>query len=146
MCYNQTITLAIHAMAWRAEVLERTEALTPDDMARMHGAMRSPRDVPKPTLASVASGGARLAVGDRVRLNPKSGGDIMDLVLAGIISDFGSPTHGVNFGGMGAEWRFGDSSTGRFKRATWSKKAGPVMPPSSMSVTDAWFASANAEA
>ncbi|HEX4711176.1 hypothetical protein [Phenylobacterium sp.] len=81
-------------------LLERTEALTADDMARMHGAMRSPRDFPKPTLASYASGGARLAVGDRVRLNPRSGGDIMDLVLAGKIAvveaierDFEDRTH-----------------------------------------------------
>ena len=52
----------------------------------------------------------------------------------------------VNVGGVGAEWRFGDSSTGRRNRATWSKNAGPAIPPSSMLVTAAWFALANAEA
>jgi hypothetical protein len=49
-------------------------------------------------------------------------------------------------GGIGAEWRFGDSSTGLRNRATWSKKAAPVMPPSSMLVIDTWLAFANAVA
>ena len=48
--------------------------------------------------------------------------------------------------GMGAAWRLGESSTGRRKRATWSKNAGPAMPPSSILVTDAWLAFAKAEA
>ncbi len=81
-------------------LLERTEALTADDMAKMHGVMRSPRDFPKPTLASVSTGGPPLSVGDRVRLNPKAGGDIMDIVLAGKIAiveaierDFEDRTH-----------------------------------------------------
>ena len=67
-------------------LIERSEALTEADMARMHGALRSPRDFPKPTLASFSTGGNTLAVGDRVRINPKSGGDIMDIVLAGKIA------------------------------------------------------------
>jgi hydrogenase maturation protease len=81
-------------------LLERTEALTADQMARMHGALRSPRGFAKPILASLAPGGARLAVGDRVRLNPRAGGDIMDIVLAGKIAiveaierDFEDRTH-----------------------------------------------------
>jgi hypothetical protein len=52
----------------------------------------------------------------------------------------------VNVGGIGAAWRFGESSTGRPKRATWSKNAGPAMPPSTILVTDAWLASAKADA
>ncbi len=52
----------------------------------------------------------------------------------------------VKVGGIGSAWRFGDSSTGRPKRATWSKNAGPVIPPSLILDTDAWFAAAKAEA
>src|ERR1051326_6853449 len=52
----------------------------------------------------------------------------------------------VNVGGMGAAWRLGESSTGRRSRATWSKKAGPAMPPSSILVTDARVALAKAVA
>src|ERR1700722_661565 len=51
----------------------------------------------------------------------------------------------VNVGGIGATCRLGDSSTGRRKRPTWSKNAGPAMPPSSILVTDAWVAFARAE-
>ena len=67
-------------------LLERTEALTADDMAKLHGALRSPRDHPKPTLAALISGGRELSVGARVRLKPKAGGDIMDIVLAGKVA------------------------------------------------------------
>jgi hypothetical protein len=49
-------------------------------------------------------------------------------------------------GGIGAVWRLGESSTGFRKRVTWSKNAGPTMPPSLMLVTDAWLASAKADA
>ena len=51
----------------------------------------------------------------------------------------------VNVGGIGAEWRFGDSSTGRQASATWSKNARPAMPPSSILVTEAWLAAAKTE-
>jgi len=52
----------------------------------------------------------------------------------------------VKVGGIGSAWRLGDSSTGRPRRATWSKNAGPAIPPSLILVTDAWFAAAKAEA
>jgi len=39
----------------------------------------------KPLLAQVAIDGVQFAIGDRVRLRPRSGGDIMDLALAGRI-------------------------------------------------------------
>jgi hypothetical protein len=52
----------------------------------------------------------------------------------------------VNVGGIGAAWRLGESSTGCGKRATWSKNAGPAMPPSSILVNDAWLACAKADA
>ena len=77
-------------------LLERTQALTAADMARLHGARRELRSstdreartlgaeqLPacKPELAFPRAGGRDLAVGDRVRLRPKVGADIFDLVL-----------------------------------------------------------------
>jgi hypothetical protein len=78
-------------------LLERTEALTAADLARLHGTLRDPRlgtnsngasdadpwraiDA-KPQLAFLRAHGTDLRVGDRVRLNPKAGADIMDVVL-----------------------------------------------------------------
>jgi hypothetical protein len=54
-------------------LLERTEALTAADMARLHGAIRNP----SPDTPAAAG----LAVGSQVRLRPKPGGDIMDIAL-----------------------------------------------------------------
>lgn len=78
-------------------LLKRTEAMTPAELARLHGTLRNPRefgggpgsndDTPwsavdnKPRLASLRVGGAELTIGDRVRLDPKGRADIMDLVL-----------------------------------------------------------------
>ena len=74
-------------------VLERTHALTADDLARLHGVMRdgasqisrpdstNVKDRDKPRLVSLIDGGGALSVGARVRLRPKSGGDVMDIAL-----------------------------------------------------------------
>lgn len=75
-------------------LLERTHALTAEDMARLHGVMRdhpsqasqiepppTSRDQEKPRLVSLLESGRSLCVGARVRLRPKSGGDIMDIAL-----------------------------------------------------------------
>jgi hydrogenase maturation protease len=71
-------------------LLERTEAMTPLEIGRLHGVLRSPRGLSdnawsgiddKPRLASVRVAGAELTIGDRVRLDPKARADIMDLVL-----------------------------------------------------------------
>jgi hypothetical protein len=72
-------------------LLERTQALTGAEMARLHGTRRELRlrkddshvriTSAKPELAFLHAGGRDLAVGDRVRLRPKAGGDIFDLVL-----------------------------------------------------------------
>ena len=77
-------------------LLERTQALTAADMARLHGARRELRSSAdrrpgtlgterppacKPELAFLHAGGRGLAVGDRVRLRPKGRADIFDLVL-----------------------------------------------------------------
>ena len=37
----------------------------------------------KPSLESIGSGGGEIRIGDRVRLRPRKGGDIMDSALAG---------------------------------------------------------------
>lgn len=58
-------------------LLERTEALMPADLARLHGTLRSPA----PRLAALAIAGGELCLGDRVRLRPRPGADIMDIVL-----------------------------------------------------------------
>lgn len=55
-------------------LLERTETLTPSQLNRLHGTLRNPRN-------PLAGGGAGLKVGDRVRLRPKPGGDVFDIVL-----------------------------------------------------------------
>jgi len=59
-------------------LLERTEALTADDMARLHGILRAP--------AAWPAARAALYVGSRVRIRPKPGGDVMDIVLSGRIA------------------------------------------------------------
>lgn len=68
-------------------LIERTEALTEKDLARLHGALRSPRDFPRPALPPASLGGDTFSVGARVRLKPKArGADIMDIVLAGRVA------------------------------------------------------------
>lgn len=75
-------------------LLERTHALTAKDMARLHGVMRcgpsaadvhdplaETKAVEKPRLVSLLESGLDLSVGARVRLHPKSGGDILDMAL-----------------------------------------------------------------
>ncbi len=77
-------------------LLERTQALTAADMAKLHGTRRELRSSPdledrpagrerptacKPELAFLHADGRGLAVGDRVRLRPKGGADIFDLIL-----------------------------------------------------------------
>lgn len=82
-------------------LLERVEALTPAQFGRLHGAMRRPgsqvdlapgddigrdgglrhAEEARPGIASLLVDGRRLAVGARVRLNPKRRADIMDIVL-----------------------------------------------------------------
>jgi hydrogenase maturation protease len=60
-------------------MLERTEGLTPAARDRLHGTLRYPH---RPTSPMVrATGGSALKVGTLVRLRPKSGGDIFDIVL-----------------------------------------------------------------
>jgi hypothetical protein len=76
-------------------LLERTHGLTAAELAQMHGVMRPTHEVrravdslghqaageTKPRLVSLLSRGVDLAIGSKVRLRPKAGGDIMDLAL-----------------------------------------------------------------
>lgn len=55
------------------EMLARTEALDPQTLAQLHGALR--RHAP-----------TRIAPGDRVRLQPKRRADILDIALAGKVA------------------------------------------------------------
>jgi hypothetical protein len=54
------------------ELLERAESLSPEQLLKLHGTMRDMRVDLKP--------------GDRVRLRPKPGGDIFDVVLKGRVA------------------------------------------------------------
>src|SRR4051812_3831007 len=56
------------------QILERSEALTDEQLLSLHGAWREP-------VATAASGSPQ--PGDRVRLRPKSGRDVFDWALAG---------------------------------------------------------------
>jgi hydrogenase maturation protease len=67
-------------------LLERAESLTPDQLLNLHGTMRDVR--------------CGLKRGDRVRLKPKPGGDVFDIVLANRVAivesveeDFDNRTH-----------------------------------------------------
>jgi hypothetical protein len=67
-------------------MLLRTEALTAEELARLHGAFRDPGREPRPsrphlTGETPAVRDPALRVGDHVRLKPKPGSDIMDVVL-----------------------------------------------------------------
>ena len=78
-----------------AALLARTEALGAEDFIRLHGTFRDRRpveadhvgipDAPSlgPHLAYDRNNDSPLRVGERVRLHPRTGGDVMDLVLDG---------------------------------------------------------------
>jgi hypothetical protein len=80
-------------------ILERTESLTMDDFMQMHGALRewhSLREDPETlpvfeTLAatppqSMVLDGVEIGTGSKVRLEPRPGGDIWDIALAGKVA------------------------------------------------------------
>jgi hypothetical protein len=58
------------------EILERTEALPPEALAKMHGAIRGLRNASKLNFRE----------GDRVRLHPRKKADIFDIALDGKIA------------------------------------------------------------
>lgn len=69
-----------------AAVLARTEGLGPQDLSRLHGTFRPMGEFPNPVLVSLGTGANQIRTGQRVRLNPKRGGDIMDIALTGKIA------------------------------------------------------------
>ena len=80
-------------------ILERTENLTAEDFSALHGTIRELRklreegpvdplfnQVERRVPAKVMVHGVEVARGSRVRLRPRSGGDIMDVALAGKVA------------------------------------------------------------
>lgn len=81
------------------EILERTEALSPEEFMKMHGTIRTMQPVSEeasgssagsdypgedyPPPASVLIAGRRVKAGDSVRLHPKRRADIFDILLEG---------------------------------------------------------------
>ncbi len=61
------------------DLIARTEALSQEDLMRLHGAMRAPPQPPPPERGG-HWGGAR---GDKVVLRPKRRADAFDMILAG---------------------------------------------------------------
>ncbi|MGE5269865.1 MAG: hypothetical protein ACM3JG_09370, partial [Thiohalocapsa sp.] len=59
-------------------LLTRTEALGEEQLARLHGTFRD--------IAHKVPAGSALRIGDRVRIKPKEGGDVMDVVLKGQVA------------------------------------------------------------
>lgn len=81
------------------EILERSESLTANDFMQLHGAIREFRTLPgaeemdpvladleRPAPSSVTVDGVAIKKGSRVRLQPRSGADVMDVVLAGKVA------------------------------------------------------------
>lgn len=80
-------------------ILERTERLTPKDFMGLHGVIREMRmlreegpinplfnALERPVPRGVTVNGVEVTRGSRVRLRPRRGGDIMDVVLAGRVA------------------------------------------------------------
>lgn len=63
-------------------LMERTHELAEEEIARMHGAVRS-FDLAAPAPATVRVGEREIGPGTRVRLRPRGRSDIFDLALAG---------------------------------------------------------------
>jgi hypothetical protein len=74
-----------------ARILDQCEGASPQDMAALHGAVRSfesflnPDNEPAPEDASVDVAGIRIARGSRVRLQPARITDSLDICVAGRI-------------------------------------------------------------
>lgn len=65
-----------------AGIVDRADALTGEDLLRLHGGRRGPEPADE-GLASIEVAGHRLGRGSRVRLAPRRRADAMDLFLAG---------------------------------------------------------------
>jgi len=66
-----------------AAIVDRVDAMPPELLERLHGAVRSLR----PVQPSVTVAGVRVAEGSRVRLRPNlRGADAQDMFLAGLVA------------------------------------------------------------
>jgi hypothetical protein len=82
-----------------AAIIDRVDAMPPELLERLHGAVRSVRPVPVPESVVVA--GVRVTAGSKVRLRPNlRGADAQDMFLTGkaatvhvILSDVDGATH-----------------------------------------------------
>jgi hypothetical protein len=87
-----------------ARIIDQCDAMSPEDMARLHGVLRDPHAVPglvpeipegvdwwdpladtavRPEIDAVLVNGVRVARGSRVRLRPMRNADAQDIFLAG---------------------------------------------------------------
>jgi hypothetical protein len=87
-----------------AQIIDRCDAMSPDAMARLHGALRDPHALPglvpeipegvdwwdpladnavRPEVDAVLVNGVRIARGSRVRLRPMRNADAQDIFVAG---------------------------------------------------------------
>jgi hypothetical protein len=66
-------------------LLARTESLDTDELARLHGAVRTAMSTVK-TPQTLRIGGREAGPGDKVRLHPRGRSDIFDVALAGQIA------------------------------------------------------------
>jgi hypothetical protein len=69
-------------------LLDRTDGLGPEQLARLHGAVRSLRRVDAAARAprTVSAGGVAVGPGARVVLRPSGRADVFDLALAGMVA------------------------------------------------------------
>jgi hypothetical protein len=78
------------------ELLARTESLGAEEMSRLHGAMRpfgamgmegwNP-EADRRKVECIHVGASEVRAGDRVRLRPRGGADVMDMALAGMTAN-----------------------------------------------------------
>ncbi|MCV7102210.1 hypothetical protein [Mycobacterium palustre] len=87
-----------------ARIIDQCDAMSPEDMARLHGVLRDPRKAPglvpeipegvdwwdpladgavRPEIDAVLVDGVRIARGSRVRLRPRRNADAQDIFVAG---------------------------------------------------------------
>src|SRR4051812_16513103 len=71
------------------DLLARIDALGPDELGRLHGAVRSLGPAAE-KARTVRVGGAEIGPGARVRLRPNGRSDVFDLALAGMAATVAS--------------------------------------------------------
>ena len=74
--------------AFARKILERTQKMTPNQLSRLHGALRDFKEVERGPetnrrVESAIANGISVKIGDRVKIRPNCRADAFDLVLAG---------------------------------------------------------------